>query len=135
MSKKSRILASLAVVTVCGLLVAHSAVNQAHWTIVGWNDLGMHCMDADYSVFSILPPFNNVHAQRHRPERATWSPIAGGITVTYEAVADPDGSINTTSVGKTNFWEHVRISSAPRRAPTRGWPASTCRARPTRRSR
>jgi hypothetical protein len=36
------------------------AANQA---LLGWNDLGMHCMDADYSVFSILPPFNTVHAQ------------------------------------------------------------------------
>ncbi len=32
------------------------------WVLVGWNDLGMHCMDADYSVFSILPPYNNIHA-------------------------------------------------------------------------
>jgi hypothetical protein len=23
--------------------------------ILGWNNLGMHCMDSDYSVFSILP--------------------------------------------------------------------------------
>ncbi len=28
--------------------------------------------------------------------------------MTYEAVADPDGSINTTSIGKTNFWQHVQ---------------------------
>ena len=33
------------------------------WTLVGWNDLGMHCMDADYSIFSILPPYNTIHAQ------------------------------------------------------------------------
>lgn len=28
--------------------------------------------------------------------------------MTYEAVADAAGSINTTSVGKTNFWEHIQ---------------------------
>jgi len=28
------------------------------WTVLGWNDLGMHCMDSDYSLFAILPPFN-----------------------------------------------------------------------------
>ena len=33
------------------------------WTLIGWNDLGMHCMDADFSVFSILPPYNTIHAQ------------------------------------------------------------------------
>ena len=32
-------------------------------TLVGWNDLGMHCMDADYSVMAILPPYNTIHAQ------------------------------------------------------------------------
>ena len=26
------------------------------YTIVGWNDLGMHCIDNDFSVMSILPP-------------------------------------------------------------------------------
>ena len=78
----------------------------ASWTLVGWNNLGMHCMDADYAVFSLLPPYNTIHAQLidtqgHLVRDAT------GMTVTYEAVADPDGSINTTSAGKTNFWQHV----------------------------
>ena len=30
---------------------------------MGWNNLGMHCMDSDYSVFSILPPYNTINAQ------------------------------------------------------------------------
>ena len=29
------------------------------------------------------------------------------VSLTYEAVADPSGSVNTTSRGKTNFWDHV----------------------------
>ncbi len=35
--------------------------------------------------------------------------VAGGagFTVTYEAVADASGSINSTSAGKTNFWDQV----------------------------
>ena len=28
----------------------------ARAALVGWNNLGMHCMDRDFSVFSILPP-------------------------------------------------------------------------------
>jgi len=32
---------------------------------------------------------------------------ASGYTVTYEAIADPDGSINTTSANKTNFWQNL----------------------------
>ena len=31
--------------------------------ILGWNNLGMHCMDSDYSVFSILPPYNTIESQ------------------------------------------------------------------------
>ena len=77
------------------------------YTLVGWNDLGMHCMDADYSVFSILPPFNTIHAQLIDAQgNLVVNP--GGITVTYQAVADPQGSINSTSADKTNFWQFVK---------------------------
>ncbi|RME91451.1 MAG: hypothetical protein D6766_11855, partial [Verrucomicrobia bacterium] len=73
--------------------------------LLGWNDLGMHCMDSDYSVFSILPPYNTIHAQLIVQGRRVDQ--ASGYTVTYEAVADPSGSSNTTSVGKTKFWQYV----------------------------
>jgi hypothetical protein len=63
-------------------------------------------MDSDYSVFSILPPYNVVQAQVIDP---TGMLITDGTTfrVTYEGIADADGSLNTTSIGKTNFWVHV----------------------------
>lgn len=90
-------------------IAAHQAPLRAAdggWTVVGWNDLGMHCLDADFSVFTILPPYNTIHAQLMDPS-GNLVTDATGLTVTYEAVADPAGSINTTSNGKTNFWEHV----------------------------
>ncbi len=78
------------------------------WTLTAWNNLGMHCMDDDYSVFSILPPFNTVNAQlMDQAGRLVTNPAASGITVTWEAAPDPDGSINTRSAGKTNFWEYA----------------------------
>jgi uncharacterized protein (TIGR03437 family) len=77
------------------------------YTIVGWNDLGMHCMDGDYSVYAILPPYNTIHAQLiDASGKLVKSP--GAITVTYQAVADPSGSINTTSSAKTNFWKFAK---------------------------
>src|SRR6185369_13864456 len=76
------------------------------YTLVGWNNLGMHCMDSDYAVFSILPPYNTIHAQLIDPSGKLIRSDAG-LTITYEAVPDPLGSITTTSIGKTNFWEHV----------------------------
>ncbi|OIP18732.1 MAG: hypothetical protein AUK53_00910 [Betaproteobacteria bacterium CG2_30_59_46] len=59
----------------------------------------------DYSVFSILPPFNNLHAQL--VNSTTGRLVATNITLTYEAVADAAGSINTSSSTKTNFWSWV----------------------------
>src|SRR5579864_1662835 len=77
------------------------------YTIVGWNDLGMHCMDGDYSVHAILPPYNTIHAQLI-DANGKLVKSAAGITVTYQAIADPSGSINTTSAGKSNFWQFAR---------------------------
>jgi len=79
----------------------------------------MHCMDADYSVFSLLPPYNTIHAQLIDPQGLLVRDPAG-ITVTYEGIADPDGSINTTSVGKTNFWDHVQALFGKSLAPNVG---------------
>ena len=51
------LLASLAV----ALPSAHlDAAPQGPARVLGWNDLGMHCMDGDTSVFSILPPYRCV---------------------------------------------------------------------------
>lgn len=88
-------------------------------TLIGWNNLGMHCMDDDYSVFSILPPFNTVDAQFINSQGKLVT-LGSGVTVTYEAVADPDGSINRTSVGKSNFWESAPIAFGATLAPESG---------------
>jgi hypothetical protein len=82
--------------------------NTGKYTLVAWNDLGMHCVDGkDYSVFSILPPYNNLHAHLISKDLTTGKSITSGVTLTYEAVADTTGSINTSSVNKTNFWDWV----------------------------
>ena len=89
-----------------GSLAGPAAAQSSGYTLVGWNNLGMHCMDADYSLFSLLPPYNTIHAQLIDPQgRLMTSPT--GITVTYQAIAYPKGSINSTSAGKTNFWNYL----------------------------
>lgn len=82
---------------------APAAVRGVDGKVIAWNDLGMHCIDPDFSLFSILPPFNTVNAQVIVDGELL--DMGGGYTVTYEAVADPSGSFNSTSVGKTNFWD------------------------------
>lgn len=86
-----------------------SLAPPAAYVVLVWSELGMHCIDGkDYSVFAVLPPFNVIHAQvvkRGEPPQV----ITTGITLTYEAIADASGSINTYSApGKTNFWDWVR---------------------------
>ncbi len=77
------------------------------YALVAWNDLGMHCVDGkDYSVFSILPPYNNLHAQL--VNTSTGKQVTSGVTLSYESVADAQGSINTVSSTKTNFWQYVK---------------------------
>ena len=71
--------------------------------ILGWNNLGMHCMDSDYSVFSILPPYNTIEAQLIVGGKLVTN--GSGYTVTYQAVADPGGSFNSTAMGKGNFYD------------------------------
>jgi hypothetical protein len=82
--------------------------SNGKYTLIAWNDLGMHCVDGkDYSVFSILPPYNNLHAHLISKDATQNKNITSGVSITYEAVADSLGSINTTSVAKTNFWDLV----------------------------
>ena len=97
------------------LLLTVTSPGAEKWVITGWNNLGMHCMDADYSVFSILPPYNTLQAQVVHSTGTTSTNLvtalmtgADGVRVTFEAVADPAGSINKTSAGKTNFWTYAQ---------------------------
>lgn len=86
---------------------------QAEYVLLGWNDLGMHCYDWDYSTLSVLPPFNTLWAQVIRrgdpPELVT-----GGITVSYRF---PD---NSRSDNKTNFWLYEALLFGVDLAPNMG---------------
>lgn len=87
------------------------------YILVAANDLGMHCADLDYQVFSILPPFNVVHAQVIKTGTRSSLPMIldnQSVNLTYSAISsadDPVGvnSINSTSqttpgMFKGNFW-------------------------------
>ncbi|MGA8276761.1 MAG: Ig-like domain-containing protein [Rhodanobacteraceae bacterium] len=101
--------AERAVLLACIGLAAATGAHAANgdWTVVGWNNLGMQCMGSDYSVMSILPPSNTIEAQVMDPTGHLMTP-ASGVNVTFEAVADPTGSINSTSIGKTDFWSYAQ---------------------------
>jgi hypothetical protein len=82
-----------------------AAAPAAPAALLGWNNLGMHCMDSDYSVFSVLPPYNTIESQLVVNGRLVTN--GSGYRVTYEAVADPSGSFNSTAMGKGNFYTYA----------------------------
>jgi mono/diheme cytochrome c family protein len=79
-------------------------------------------MDDDFSVMAILPPYNTVLAQIVVGTNGTARRVdgTGGVQVNYRAVLDSDGSINTTSIGKGNFWDYVYPMLGAALAPDQG---------------
>src|SRR5512139_1238142 len=96
--------------------VVKSTTATTAWVykVLATNDLGMHCVDADFSVFSILPPYNVLNAQVVR-RSSTGKPVLmndSTVSLRYQAVRDAAGSINSSSLNsalgrKTNFWTYA----------------------------
>jgi hypothetical protein len=83
-------------------------IASSPYTLMAWSELGMHCIDGkDYSIFSVLPPYNVIHAQLFQKGEPPV-PITSGVTITYVATPDTKKSINTISSSKTNFWTYVQ---------------------------
>lgn len=84
------------------LTVIDTTFVPRNFVLIGWNDLGMHCANQDFSKFVVLPPFNNVHAQAIQVGDSLNPPqiLTTGYHVTYEIPG------NTYSIGKTNFWDY-----------------------------
>lgn len=89
--------------------VATTVIPPGNYRVLAVNDLGMHCMDREFSSFSILPPFNVLRAQVvYRPPTGMPRLLTDlDADVTYEAAPDVQGSVNSRSVGKTDFWTHA----------------------------
>jgi hypothetical protein len=96
-------------------------INPGSHTLLVANDLGMHCADMDYQIFTILPPFNVKHAQVIQRGTNGGSPELlddTDVEVIYSAVSAPAGKdpalANSTAsdrgeatVYKGNFWDTV----------------------------
>lgn len=99
---------------------AGGAAQFSNVRVFAQNDLGMHCVDKDFSVFSILPPYNVLNADVIG-QNANGSPVlldSSQVTLQYSPVADATGSINSTSAYflsgpsqgalKSNFWTYAQ---------------------------
>lgn len=72
------------------------------YTVIAWNDLGMHCMDPSFEDFSILPPYNTLWAQVVRRGEEPDIIASNDVTVEYRILG------NTQSDNKTNFWDYAQ---------------------------
>lgn len=70
--------------------------------VIAYNDLGMHCLNEDFSEICILPPYNTLRATVI--DRSNEDPVilSSGVTVEYSIPG------NTVSHTKTNFWDHAQ---------------------------
>jgi hypothetical protein len=81
--------------------------------VLAWNDLGMHCMNQDFSELMILPPYNTLHAQVIN-RGGDPQIVTGGVTVRYTV---PE---NTHSADKCNFWDYANALLGASPAPNIG---------------
>ncbi|HEY9052868.1 MAG TPA: cytochrome C [Gammaproteobacteria bacterium] len=104
-------------------VVEQAFLSTTGFTVIGINDLGMHCADLDSRVLSILPPFNVLHAVAIKKGTGTTQSTLPRlldntqVDVVYSAASNPlDPVLNPANppllsilangdVYKTNFWD------------------------------
>ncbi len=75
------------------------------YIVIGWNDLGMHCMNKNFADLAVLPPHNTVWATVIKRGDATHSPQVMGAPYSVDYRIED----NTYSVGKTDFWSYENL--------------------------
>ena len=70
------------------------------YVVLGYNDLGMHCLNEDFSEICVLPPANTLRATVIRRGEEPHL-VDSGVTVNYSVPG------NTKSGNKTNFWKYA----------------------------
>ncbi len=107
------VLAAAALITVQGVAGPAAAPPNAKqpstgYIVLGWNNLGMHCYNPDFSNLAILPPYNTLIAQVIRlgdPPQI----VTSGVIVEYSFPENTysAGSGTPAKPDKTNFWKYV----------------------------
>jgi hypothetical protein len=76
------------------------------YKLIGWNDLGMHCMNENFSNLAVLPPFNTLWAQLIR-QGAKPQIITTTVRIEY-ALVDNTFSACQNGRCKSNFWQNAQ---------------------------
>lgn len=80
---------------------AEAAQASPSMVVFGYNDLGMHCMNDDFSEICVLPPANTLRATVIDRSENDPKIRTSGIVVSYVVPG------NTQSATKTNFWQYA----------------------------
>lgn len=84
-----------------GIIVARPAAQPpAGYVAFTVNELGMHCVNSDFSELCILPPFNSLRTEVLK-RGGSPEPVKEGLTVKYSLPS------NTHSSDKSNFWTYA----------------------------
>jgi hypothetical protein len=106
MSARARALACCSITPLLLCILSSSApaaLPAGNYVVLGWNDLGMHCMNQSHANLSVLPPYNNLFVQIiHRGDAYTMPMI-----LTQDATVEYSIPGNTWSAGKTDFWTYA----------------------------
>jgi hypothetical protein len=85
--------------------------------VLAANDLGMHCADQDDSIFSVLPPFNVLHAQVIKRGSSDNNPPVvlsdSQVSVVYSAASNPNDPVGPDSINSTSANFPVGGSGVP----------------------
>jgi hypothetical protein len=106
----------LCLLWLAGLVFLTLPAHAGKYQVFAGNDLGMHCMDDDFSTFALLPPGNSLNAQviLKAPKGGSPHILTGAeATLFYKGVKDTRKLLNTTSIGKTNFWDFASLLYGP----------------------
>lgn len=88
---------TLATAGIASVLVPADSPPDGGYALFSVNELGMHCMQEDYSEFCVLPPFNSIRAQlveRGNPPQI----VESGVDVRYVLPTQQ------RATDQTNFW-------------------------------
>ncbi|MBI5030700.1 MAG: hypothetical protein HZB51_09245 [Chloroflexi bacterium] len=78
----------------------------SNFVLLGWNDLGMHCMNENFANLAVLPPFNTLWAQvvqRGSPPQI----ITNSVTVEYRILNNTFSACQASNC-KSNFWQYAQ---------------------------
>jgi hypothetical protein len=116
MKKRGSLALFLSLFCLASLVILTLPAHAGRYQVFAGNDLGMHCMDNDFSTFALLPPGNSLNAQviLKAPKGGTPRLLTGNeASLFYRGVRDTRRLINTTSIGKTNFWDFAALLYGP----------------------